>query len=286
MYLPAGQYASPYLGMGNNPISRIDPDGGMDGDCCDDPIANAINTSLGNTTQGEHTHGGWGSMKIDPKGYVTRKYGVAPYEWAGYLNRSGGQAVKDIFNSLGSSGNVSSSELYTIAVGEGFYHTHLSTQGYGLSNSVSGFMSLGIDHFGSDRNNLVAGGFLPSSFNQGDEYTLDSNTNEWGESVTSANFKNIRSGLTAFSAVTNERRHLVEVHGTNLGYGAPTEDQLFFWTYYYFQGQGRGQRVLTNNGSWSISGMSFDTTSQNPRGVGSLAYRRLATWRYTQLKGY
>lgn len=27
---PAGQYASPYLGIGNNPISRIDPDGGMD----------------------------------------------------------------------------------------------------------------------------------------------------------------------------------------------------------------------------------------------------------------
>ena len=27
---PYGQYSSPYLGMGNNPISRIDPDGGMD----------------------------------------------------------------------------------------------------------------------------------------------------------------------------------------------------------------------------------------------------------------
>jgi len=27
---PMGQYASPYLGMGNNPISRIDPDGGED----------------------------------------------------------------------------------------------------------------------------------------------------------------------------------------------------------------------------------------------------------------
>ncbi len=27
---PAGQYASPYLGMGNNPISRVDPDGGQD----------------------------------------------------------------------------------------------------------------------------------------------------------------------------------------------------------------------------------------------------------------
>ncbi|MCL9807670.1 hypothetical protein NAT51_19260 [Flavobacterium amniphilum] len=29
---PMGQYFSPYLGMGNNPISRIDPDGGADGD--------------------------------------------------------------------------------------------------------------------------------------------------------------------------------------------------------------------------------------------------------------
>ena len=27
---PAGQHPSPYLGMGNNPISRIDPDGGLD----------------------------------------------------------------------------------------------------------------------------------------------------------------------------------------------------------------------------------------------------------------
>lgn len=26
---PYGQYASPYLGMGNNPISMIDADGGM-----------------------------------------------------------------------------------------------------------------------------------------------------------------------------------------------------------------------------------------------------------------
>ncbi|APD07043.1 hypothetical protein UJ101_01527 [Flavobacteriaceae bacterium UJ101] len=29
---PVGQYPSPYLGMGNNPISRIDPDGGKDGE--------------------------------------------------------------------------------------------------------------------------------------------------------------------------------------------------------------------------------------------------------------
>jgi len=27
---PAGQYSSPYLGMGNNPVSRVDSDGGWD----------------------------------------------------------------------------------------------------------------------------------------------------------------------------------------------------------------------------------------------------------------
>ncbi len=32
---PVGQYASPYLGMGNNPIIRIDPDGGQDCQCND-----------------------------------------------------------------------------------------------------------------------------------------------------------------------------------------------------------------------------------------------------------
>ncbi|MCL9807664.1 hypothetical protein NAT51_19230 [Flavobacterium amniphilum] len=35
---PMGQYFSPYLGMGNNPISRVDPDGGMDGEPEDPPI--------------------------------------------------------------------------------------------------------------------------------------------------------------------------------------------------------------------------------------------------------
>lgn len=29
-YDPEGQYSSPYIGMGNNPVSRIDPDGGLD----------------------------------------------------------------------------------------------------------------------------------------------------------------------------------------------------------------------------------------------------------------
>jgi RHS repeat-associated protein len=48
---PYGQYNSPYLGMGNNPISRIDPDGGMD---CPNPPCNEYESSTFNFLTGEY----------------------------------------------------------------------------------------------------------------------------------------------------------------------------------------------------------------------------------------
>lgn len=44
---PAGQYASPYLGMGNNPISRVDPDGGYD-----NPVYDSDGNYRGTTKEG------------------------------------------------------------------------------------------------------------------------------------------------------------------------------------------------------------------------------------------
>src|ERR1700752_4414376 len=34
-----GQYHSPYLAMGNNPVSMVDPDGGYDNSCSDDGLS-------------------------------------------------------------------------------------------------------------------------------------------------------------------------------------------------------------------------------------------------------
>ena len=45
---PAGQYHSPYMGMGNNPISRIDPDGGEDYN----PVYDKNGSFLGTTESG------------------------------------------------------------------------------------------------------------------------------------------------------------------------------------------------------------------------------------------
>jgi len=44
---PYGQYSSPYLGMGNNPISRVDPDGGED-----NPVYDKHGNFLGTTESG------------------------------------------------------------------------------------------------------------------------------------------------------------------------------------------------------------------------------------------
>ncbi|WP_375334368.1 RHS repeat domain-containing protein [Flagellimonas sp. C4] len=56
---PYGQFHSPYIGMGNNPISRIDPTGGSTDGCCDDDwVSNGLNELDGVTMTGTDMSGG------------------------------------------------------------------------------------------------------------------------------------------------------------------------------------------------------------------------------------
>lgn len=151
-------------------------------------------------------------------------------------------------------------------------------------------MALGIDTFSTSVDRLKASGLLPKDFNEGDEYKVSWNINEEGKTVYSAIFKDVESSLIAFTAVANNRKRLVLQDGKKLGYEEPSEDQILFWTYTYFQGQGRGFKALEKNGSWDISdlevaGEKIDTKSKYPTSVRSIAYKRLVSWRYIKLKG-
>ena len=57
---PYRQHFSPYMGMGNNPISRIDPDGGMDCETCPkNGKIGDIHVSPGGHTYENLENGGW-----------------------------------------------------------------------------------------------------------------------------------------------------------------------------------------------------------------------------------
>lgn len=85
-----------------------------------------------------------------------------------------------------------------------------------------------------------------------------------------------------FTAIFAYRRRLLLKDASALGYGEPTEDELFFWTYYYFQQPYGAKNALRKNGSWEINNFEFDLTSQDPKDIPSKAYQRLLTWKLIQ----
>ncbi len=123
-------------------------------------------------------------------------------------------------------------------------------------------------------------------FNAGDEYIVTIHINELGQTVRSGDFKNLELALIAFGAVAQQRAQKAINAGKKLGYGkSMTGDQLYFWSYVFFQSPGpRGQSILKNAGSWDFSGLPFDKETKYPLGIQSKAYRILATWRYVELR--
>ena len=81
---PAGQFASPYLGMGNNPVMGIDPDGKLY--LWDDAIVAAVGFIYGYVSYGIQ-HNDWGG-----KAFANGGINAAMFE-LGYLSGGGGAAA-------------------------------------------------------------------------------------------------------------------------------------------------------------------------------------------------
>ena len=205
------------------------------------------------------------------------------YRWNGYADDPKEKPLADLFETIASVNGFRPSYLYTIAVGEGLgLYTeeplHFDTNNIlKVDQAIDGFYYLGVDDFGSDYPRLK--NYLPSDYNEGDEfYKFDTNRGqEFGRSSTnSAVFKDMESAIEGFSGMLKLRARLFERDYANLGYSSPTEDQIAFWTYVYYQGEGRAKRYLDHNKDFDYS----KAASTNMGAVRTKALDRVATWRY------
>jgi hypothetical protein len=207
------------------------------------------------------------------------------YRWSGYVDDKREQNVVTIIENAAKLNNLIPSFLCTIAIGEGFglwIDDNYGAHSVNVNNPVDGFGSLGLDHFGSDFNRTKK--YLPKDYNEGDEFTKDSAVNEHGNDVQTALFKNVKSGIQALSGTLALRKQIFLNHSRLFGYiksfGNPNNEQLAFWLYVYFQGEGRAKKYLELNKNFDYSQKAPSYMIQ----IQHLSLERLAAWKYLQSK--
>lgn len=210
------------------------------------------------------------------------------YKWHGYVNDSREKNVVKIIEDVAKFSSFAPSFLCTIAVGEGLglwindSYAVNNPHKVRVNDSIDGFDYLGVDHFAADFNRTKK--YLPKDYNLGDEYNVSSRINEHGNTVQSATFKNLKSGIQALAATISHRKRLFLSHCKEFGYiekfKNPTQEQLAFWIYVYFQGEGRAKTYLKSNGGYDYFKASPGMMNQ----IRSLALERVAAWKFMQSK--
>lgn len=217
---------------------------------------------------------------------LKKKYNIKHvYRYAGYADDSRERNIVLIIENAASRNRLIPSFVFTIAIGEGFgqwIDINYGPRHVTVSNRINGFESLGLDHFNSDFTRVKR--YLPKNFNRGDEFTGRTAINEKNHTVQSAGFKNATAGLQGLSATLAHRKKVFLQHCKDFGYikkyGQPTPDQMAFWLYVYFQGEGRARSYLRSNVGYKYTKSPPSKMTQIKR----LALERVASWRYVKSK--
>jgi hypothetical protein len=113
--------------------------------------------------------------------------------------------------------------------------TQAQLAGVKTDKSISGFGFLGLDdivtELSSKRHPLTE--FLPADFDRSKATDLPA-INEKGRRVQSMQFPNLLMALQGMVAVLKRRRKLFLEDAKDNGYATPTEDEIVYWTYVYF----------------------------------------------------
>ena len=206
------------------------------------------------------------------------------YKWNGYVDDGREKPVVTIVEEVAKATGLVPSFLGTIAIGEGLglwidrNYDPVPPHLVRVDAPIDGFNNLGVDHFSADFARTRK--YLPNDFNEGDEFTTRRSVNEKMQVVSSAVFKNLKSGIQALGATLRLRRDGFRRDTAARRYRTPTAEQEAFWMYVYFQGEGRATRYLTANGSHDYA----KAAPAEMREVRRLALERAAAWKFIQSK--
>ncbi len=114
----------------------------------------------------------------------------------------------------------------------------LSNEGFSLDggSSLNGFNSFGLDTFGTEFDNIVARGYLPSNFKN--KFQVSTHINELGKVVSSANFETKSDAFEAFTATLAHRQYLFlqDLRKNKINPKKIPREQVNFFTYKYYNG--------------------------------------------------
>ncbi len=210
----------------------------------------------------------WAGGKVAPDelqqrlSSLTDTWGLRPLKWQGWVNdASEVNTARAVLDATAGQTAIRPSYLYTIAIGEGLlYYLDQNNRFTSVDTTqpVNGFQSLGTDTFATAAPDLKRRGLLPAWFTQGRDYTVETNTNELNQAVSSANYPDLQRGLIALRAMlADSRGRFLADAKTILGPDKAaklTQDQIDYFTYVYFNaGPGFGKKHLLASGLGAVS---------------------------------
>lgn len=126
-----------------------------------------------------------------------------------------------------------------------------------VDTRVDSFEYLGQDDFSSEYKAGKLNEFLPKDFKKND-YREILPENEKEKIVQSGEFVNLHKALQGLVAMFKKRRKVFLTAVKKYGYNVPTSDEMFFWTYTFFNaGEGEGRRTLKNGITKSKRNLSY-----------------------------